>query len=82
MDIIINFASKYYFIFIIITIFLLFALIGYFVKKNKKDTEPFKIKEEQSNELNIDNIQANQHVSLQDALKENSGMNNNNAPML
>lgn len=74
MDLIIDFAAKHYIIFIIITIVLVFALIGYFVniKQNKKT--PFKIAADNNKveEININNLEINNNISLQDAVRDST----------
>lgn len=64
----IDFLSNNYLLFIIITVLLLFALIGYFVKNKKNEKTPFKIKNSESD--NISNISMD--MSLQDMLNNNN----------
>lgn len=75
---ILAFAEQNYVILIIISLILIFALIGYFVNiKNKKET-PFKIasdKMKESNDLNIENIEVSNNISLQQKLKDNASHN-------
>ncbi len=84
MDSIINFASNHYLALIIITLILIFALIGYFVAQKEKKASPFKIATENNNDLNIENIQVTNNVSLQQAIKDGATVKNNHddAPML
>ena len=64
----IDFLSNNYLLFIIITVLLLFALVGYFVKNKKSEKTPFKIKNSESD--NISNISMD--MSLQDMLNNNN----------
>lgn len=74
----IDFLTNYYFIFIIISVILIFALIGYFISGEKKEVdEPFKLDNE--NGLSLDNLQFDSSKSLQDMVLENAhkGSNDN-----
>ena len=70
MEQFINFITQHYLLFDIITLFLILALIGYFVN----------IKKQKSNVFKINNIPINTNMSLQDFVIENKsvGTNTNN----
>ena len=77
-----------------ISLFLIFALIGYFVEMKNSVEEPFKIDSDvfKTPELNLENIEINNNVSLKDMFKEkasvkqenidNNQNNSENPPML
>lgn len=82
---ILEFLSKYYLIFDLISLFLVFSLIGYFVSRKKEKENTFKINNGQNNTYqNINDIkdlqpQINTNMSLQDLVKENKSVNNNSS---
>lgn len=82
---ILEFLSKYYLIFDLISLFLVFSLIGYFVSRKKEKENTFKINSGQKNTYqNINDIkdlqpQINTNMSLQDLVKENKSVNNNSS---
>lgn len=82
---ILEFLSKYYLIFDLISLFLVFSLIGYFVSRKKEKENTFKINSGQNNTYqNINDIkdlqpQINTNMSLQDLVKENKSVNNNSS---
>lgn len=82
---ILEFLSKYYLIFDLISLFLVFSLIGYFVSRKKDKENTFKINNGQNNTYqNINDIkdlqpQINTNMSLQDLVKENKSVNNNSS---
>ena len=82
---ILEFLSKYYLIFDLISLFLVFSLIGYFVSRKKEKENTFKINSDQNNRYqNINDIkdlqpQINTNMSLQDLVKENKSVNNNSS---
>ena len=67
-----EFLKKYYIIFFVIAGLMVFALIGYFVDKKKKQSKVYKITQE-SEDLSDINFDAN--VSLKDAVNKNFNMN-------
>ena len=85
---ILEFLSKYYLIFDLISLFLVFSLIGYFVSRKKEKENTFKINSDQNNRYqNINDIkdlqpQINTNMSLQDLVKENKSVNNNSSNVL
>ncbi len=82
---VLEFLSKYYLIFDLISLFLVFSLIGYFVCRKKEKENTFKINNGQNNTYqNINDIkdlqpQINTNMSLQDLVKENKSVNNNSS---
>lgn len=88
MTSILEFLSKYYLIFDLISLFLVFSLIGYFVSRKKEKENTFKINSDQNNRYqNINDIkdlqpQINTNMSLQDLVKENKSVNNNSSNVL
>lgn len=81
MTSILEFLSKHYLIFDLITLFLIFSLIGYFVSRKKEKDVKFKL-DSNNNTQNINNVntiqnQINTNMSLQDLVKENKNIGNN-----
>lgn len=74
MDALLEFLSKHYILWIVISIFLVFALIGYFVR-NKRGDEEFKIDNDTSN-IDFSDIEVTNNVSINDALKNKSSIDN------
>ena len=75
-----DFLADYHVLFIIITIVLIFALIGYFVEQHRHKASPFKIASERNKveEINVDKLKSmDTRVSLQDALSKNVTIKNN-----
>ena len=75
-----DFLADYHVLFIIITIVLIFALIGYFVEQHRHKASPFKIASEWNKveEINVDKLKSmDTSVSLQDALSKNVTIKNN-----
>ena len=75
-----DFLADYHVLFIIITIVLIFALIGYFVEQHHHKASPFKIASERNKveEINVDKLKSmDTSVSLQDALSKNITIKNN-----
>ena len=77
MEQFINFITQHYLLFDIITLFLILALIGYFVNIKKEKNKVFKIN---NSENEIKDIPINTNMSLQDFVIENKsvGTNTNN----
>ena len=77
MEQFINFITQHYLLFDIITLFLILALIGYFVNIKKQKSNVFKIN---NGENEINDIPINTNMSLQDFVNENKsvGTNTNN----
>ena len=77
MEQFINFITQHYLLFDIITLFLILALIGYFVNIKKEKNKVFKIN---NSENEIKDIPINTNMSLQDFVNENKnvGTNTNN----
>lgn len=66
-------------LFVLITVFLIFALVGFFVDRKRQKGSPFKIKSDEnimSNE--ISNMQITDDFNLQDRIKENADIKNKN----
>lgn len=81
MTSILEFLSKHYLIFDLITLFLILSLIGYFVSRKKEKDSKFKL-DSNSTTQNINNVntiqnQINTNMSLQDLVKENKNIGNN-----
>lgn len=77
MEQFINFITQHYLLFDIITLFLILALIGYFVNIKKEKNKVFKIN---NSENEIKDIPINTNMSLQDFVNKNKsvGTNTNN----
>ena len=74
MDNILDFLANWYVLFIIISIILIFALIGYFVERKRSKPSPFKIASDKDieDQMNIDNLKnMSGNVSLSEALNKN-----------
>lgn len=81
MTSILEFLSKHYLIFDLITLFLIFSLIGYFVSRKKEKNVKFKLDSNNNtqniSEVNTTQNQINTNMSLQDLVKENKNIGNN-----
>lgn len=76
-----DFLADWHIIFIIISLALIFALIGFFVEQKRHKGSPFKIASEQNKmqEININNLkQMSNTVSLSEAVNKNADLKNNN----
>ncbi len=76
-----DFLADWYILIIIITLILIFALIGYFVEQKRHKASPFKIASERNKveEINVDKLKTmDSSVSLSDALSKNATIKNNN----
>lgn len=74
MERLLGFLSKWHILFIIISVILIFALIGYFVEKKRHKASPFKIASEKNKieEINVQDLKnMDQSMSLSDALNKN-----------
>ena len=74
MEQFINFITQHYLLFDIITLFLILALIGYFVNIKKEKNKVFKIN---NSENEIKDIPINTNMSLQDFVNENKSVGTN-----
>lgn len=86
MTSILEFLSKHYLIFDLITLFLIFSLIGYFVSRKKEKDVKFKL-DSNNNTQNISEVntmqnQINTNMSLQDLVRENKNIGNNESSNL
>ena len=75
---ILDFLANLYVLFIIISLLLIFSLIGYFVTKRRKKNSIFKLSSEQNNNINIADIPLDNNVSLNEALNKNKTVNKDN----
>lgn len=75
---ILDFLANWYVLFIIISLLLIFSLIGYFVTKRRKKNSIFKLSGEQNNNINIADIPLDNNVSLNEALNKNKTVNKDN----
>ncbi len=83
-----DFVEQYYIVFIVISVLLIFSLIGYFVNKKNKKGNAFRINDNNNDNLNIasdvnnTNIANNiaDNMSINDIINKNvdSGTNTNN----
>lgn len=69
MDRLFEFCEKYYVYLDVIIVFLILALVGYFVNINNKKKKTFKL--DDNNAFNNINSGINTNMSLQDFVKEN-----------
>ncbi len=76
MEKLLSFLSNYYWAFIIITVILIFALIGYLVNKKKNEEITYKINDNSFNnqELNLNKTEINNNMSLQEMVKNNASV--------
>lgn len=76
MEKLLSFLSNYYWVFIIISVILIFALIGYFVNKKKNEGTSYKINDNSFNnqELNLNRAEINNNISLQEMVKNNASV--------
>lgn len=74
-----EFLGEHYIIFIIISIFLIFSLIGYFVNEHNKKKDTFKIRTDNSDNLNINNEINNTNIAnnIADNMSINEIINKN-----
>lgn len=82
MDKFATFLSNHYLLLDLISLFLIFALAGYFVEKKRKKESPFKIaqdkyKQEKVN-LNQMQNQVSNNVSLSEFVNQNASVKNEN----
>ena len=75
MENILDFLSNYYLVFDLISLFLIFSLIGYYASRKKEKDHEFKIDNNVNNLETLSN-QINTNVSLQDLVKENKSIGN------
>lgn len=76
-----DFLANWHIIFIILSLVLIFALIGFFVEKKRHKGSPFKIASEQNKmqEINMNSLkQMSNTVSLSEAVNKNADLKNNN----
>ncbi len=77
-----NFLAKWHILLIIITLILVFALIGYFVEQHRRKASPFKIAQDKNKmeEISVDKLKSlDNSVSLSDALSKNASIKNENS---
>ncbi len=74
-----EFLGEHYIIFIIISIFLIFSLIGYFVNEHNKKKDTFKIKGDNIDALNISSDVNNTNIAndIQNNMSINEIINKN-----
>lgn len=76
-----DFLADWHIVLIIITVVLIFALIGYFVEQHRHKSSPFKIASDRNKveKINVDKLKTmDSSVSLSDALSKNVTIKNNN----
>lgn len=69
MENILNYLENHYILFVVITVLLIFALVGYFAKKKADAEKPYKLADENTKaELELENIvqNVNKGASIQD----------------
>lgn len=74
MNGIMDFIANNYIIFIIISLFLIFALIGYFVESKRGEGTPFKIEQEKTPEIKLEDIHVTNNISLKEAVNNTAGV--------
>lgn len=75
MENIINFVLKYYILLLIITIFLIIALIGYFIDRKRKKSIPFLM---QNEDIDLSQLSGKENVSLQEMVNKSQGISSVN----
>lgn len=81
MTSLLDFLADWYILLILISLILVFALIGYFVEQHRHKASPFKIASEKNKveEINVEDLKSmDSGVSLSDALNKNATLKNNN----
>lgn len=81
MTSLLDFLADWYILLILISLILVFALIGYFVEQHRHKASPFKIASEKNKveEINVEDLKSmDSGVSLSDALIKNATLKNNN----
>ena len=81
MTSLLDFLADWYILLILISLILVFALIGYFVEQHRHKAFPFKIASEKNKveEINVEDLKSmDSGVSLSDALIKNATLKNNN----
>lgn len=74
-----EFLREHCLLLVLITLFLIFALVGYFVDRKRKKDSPFKIRTDENNmSKEISNMQISSDFNLQDRIKENADIKNKN----
>ena len=68
------FVEQYYILFIVISVLLIFSLIGYFIKKKNKKGTSFKINSNEADNLNIAN-DTNNNVNIANNIADNMSIN-------
>ncbi len=71
-----EFLANNYVILIIISVFLIFSLVGFFVKRKKEQQEPFKINNEVNQEIINNNVNPN-IINNQNNINNPNNVNNN-----
>lgn len=66
-----DFLAKWHILFIILSLILIFALIGYFVERKRHKKAPFKIPSKSNDFTTIDIKNLDNTMSLKDALSNN-----------
>ena len=81
MTSLLDFLADWYILLILISLILVFALIGYFVEQHRHKASPFKIASEKNKveEINVEDLKSmDSGVSLSDTLTKNATLKNNN----
>ena len=81
MTSLLDFLADWYILLILISLILVFALIGYFVEQHRHKASPFKIASEKNKveEINVEDLKSmDSGVSLSDALSKNATLKSNN----
>lgn len=68
-----------YFWFLLVSIILLFALVGYFVDAKRKKNKQYKIS--QNNEINLDKIEIKENVALSEMVSKNKNVGFDSSPV-
>ena len=71
-----NFVINHYVLFMLISIFLILSLIGYFVDVKRSKNNPYKIEKKEEN-INLDQLKGQENVTLQSVLDKNKTANVN-----
>ena len=75
MNAFLNFVVNYYVLFLVISILLILALIGYFVD-NKRAKDTIVKLNNNSNDINLESLNVEENVTLQSALNQPSRSEN------
>ena len=72
MEKFLNFVQNYYIIFIILSIFLIFGIIGYIIDNKRRKSNIYKLENE---DIDIENLNIDGNISLKEMVNKSYNMN-------